>query len=171
MERIHEQKMDLCASISKLFMDPFTDPWPYLVDPSLVLKISVIYSMLYMDMDIDNKFEELVVKPVLSIKHAWRRKALMDGFVVVRHLFEDRAAMMADFMGCGEVGAARLLAMYSDDFVDRPLRIWCRYVIMSDDMGSCGDASVMSRLPVEVRSQILEAVLKGHPGATAPSAP
>jgi hypothetical protein len=172
MESIHKLKMDLCASISKLFMDPFTDPFIHYAteyaDPNLV-KLYKTFSTLHDTINIDNKLEELVVKPVLSTKHAWRSMALRDGPVMAQYLFEDRAALLADFVECEEMAEqemgkdtdieAQLLAMYSADFVDRPLRIWRRYVIMSDDLESCGDASAMSRLPAEVRSQILEAVL------------
>ena len=157
------RRVALCINISNEVMDPDT-PLTSERFVGMYLFPTAIYwrTIQY----VDNTYEELVAKPAMSTKHAWRRMALEVGPVEARVLFEDRASLMADIAVDVARHAhidikARLLAMYSDDFVDRPLRIWSLCVIRSDDLESCGDASVMSRLPAEVRSKILEAVLMG----------
>jgi hypothetical protein len=162
----HVDRVALCVRISKEVMDPDTDPDKFRSTAFMSLYDAYYSSYVFWTREppLHDKYEELVAKPVMSTKLAWRRMALEVGPVVALALFEDRASLMASIAMYVARHAhidikARLLAMYSTDFVDRPLRIWSRYVIMSDDLGSCGDASAMIDLPAEVRSKILEAVL------------
>ena len=155
----------MCVRISKEVMDPDTDP-----DKFRSIEFMCLYDAYYSAFVFWTReprpaeYEELIAKPVMSTKHAWRRMALEVGPVVARELFEDRASKMASIAVYVARHAhvdikARLLAMYSADFVCRPLRIWSLCVIRSDDLDSCGDASAMIDLPVEIRSKILNAVL------------